>query len=155
MALRILVDVPAEPRVSVGLVRAAVEAALRDSSTDEAEISVALLRDDAIRALNRSWLDHDWVPDVLSFALHEEGETPVGDIYIGLDQAVRQAEEHGVPLNEELARLAVHGTLHVLGRDHPEAEQDRGASAFFERQEALVSDLMRTYGAGRRTREAE
>lgn len=137
------------------LLSEAVEAVLRDSNAEEAEISVTLLDDEPIRTLNRTWLDHDWVPDVLSFALHEKGEAPVGDIYIGLDQAARQAREHEVGLDEELVRLAVHGTLHILGGEHPEAEDERQRSPFFRRQEAIVSRVMRDRGPERHTGEGK
>lgn len=102
--------------------------------------SVTFLEDEPIRALNREWLGHDWVPDVLSFRL-EEGGGLVGDIYVGLDQAARQAAEAGVPGEEELVRLALHGALHVLGFDHPEDEEGRAASEQYRRQEAILREV--------------
>jgi len=102
------------------------------------ELSVTFLADDPIRALNRRYLDHDWVPDVLSFAM----EAPLlGDVYVGIQQAQRQAGEHGVPVNEELVRLAVHGTLHLLGYDHPDEAEGRLASDQYRVQEALVREV--------------
>lgn len=65
----------------------------------------------------------------------------LGDVYIGVEQAERQAESAAVPRDEELVRLAIHGTLHVLGHDHPEGE-GRETSPLFRRQEALVQALM-------------
>jgi probable rRNA maturation factor len=107
---------------------------------------VALLADEPILELNRTWLGHDWVPDVLSFALHDAGEPPVADIYVGVEQAARQARDHGVSLEEELVRLCIHGTLHVLGYDHSEAEARSGGdpetSHLFAAQEALVRKVM-------------
>jgi probable rRNA maturation factor len=72
----------------------------------------------------------------------------LGDIYVGYDQATRQAEEAGVPLPEELARLAIHGTLHVLGHDHPEGPE-RLESAMFRLQEQLVRRVMEDAGEDR------
>ena len=65
----------------------------------------------------------------------------VGDVYVGIEQAGRQAAEHGVPLDEELVRLAVHGTPHVVGHDHPEGPE-RLESPMFVLQERLVRDVM-------------
>jgi probable rRNA maturation factor len=65
----------------------------------------------------------------------------VGDIYVGWDEAARQAEEHGVSFHEELARLAIHGTLHVLGHDHPE-DASRTESPMFRLQERLLAELL-------------
>lgn len=120
----------------------AVRAALEHQGASEGEVSVALLDDPAIQALNRDHLGHDYPTDVLSFALWSEGEPVVGDIYIGVDQALRQASEAGVPPREEIARLAVHGTLHVLGHDHPEAAQDRPTSPMYRLQEAILASVL-------------
>jgi probable rRNA maturation factor len=78
---------------------------------------------------------------VLSFALYEPGEPPVGDVYIGLEQALRQAEEAGIDPREEVARLAVHGSLHVLGHDHPKGV-GRTRSAMWIMQEQIVGRVM-------------
>jgi probable rRNA maturation factor len=109
------------PRAHVRrLMARAGRAALRRDSVRDAEISVTLLDDAEVEAMNREFLSHDGPTDVISFALFDDGEPPVGDIYIGFDQAMRQAGSAGIDTAEELARLAVHGTLHVLGHDHPD-----------------------------------
>jgi probable rRNA maturation factor len=105
------------------------------------EISLTFLDDDAIRRLNREYLDHDRVTDVISFSLPGPDGSLVGDVYVGLDQARRQAKEATVTLEEELVRLAIHGTLHVLGQDHPEGE-DRQESPMFQLQERLVRQVL-------------
>jgi len=77
---------------------------------------------------------------VLSFALHEDGEPPLGDVYLGVAQARRQAAAAGVTEEEELVRLAVHGTLHVLGWDHP-MDESRVRTPMWRRQERYVAGL--------------
>jgi probable rRNA maturation factor len=119
---------------------AAVERTVSAEGRRLREVSVALLGDADIRALNREFLGHDRPTDVIAFALGEADDL-VGDIYLGVDQARRQAEELGVPLAEELVRLAVHGTLHVLGYDHPEGE-DRYDSPMFVVQERILRELL-------------
>lgn len=120
----------------------AVRHVLAREGIDEGEVSLTLLADPAMQDLNRRWLAHDRTTDVLSFALHGEDEPLLGDVYIGWEQAERQSAEHGVPLAEELVRLAVHGTLHLLGHDHPDAADERAVSPFFQRQEALVAECL-------------
>ena len=110
---------------------------------EAAEISLALLGDEEIRELNRRHLAHDSSTDSLSFTLHRAGEAVVGDVYVGVDQAQRQAREEGITEVEELVRLAIHGTLHVLGWDHPEDLGARIDSAMWRRQEGLVCEVMR------------
>jgi probable rRNA maturation factor len=117
----------------------AVERALAARGVTHAEVSLTLFDDADMRALNREHLGHDRPTDVLAFALWEAGDpVVVGDVYLGFDQAVRQAREAGVDTGEELVRLAVHGTLHVTGMDHPEDAGERAGSAMYRLQEALV-----------------
>jgi len=85
--------------------------------------------------------------DVISFALHGPDDPILGDVYLGGAQAARQAEEEGVTLQEELVRLVVHGTLHVLGHDHPQGEE-RLESPMFLLQEELVHQLLGAGAAG-------
>ena len=127
-----------EPLVKAVEVERALRALLNAEGVAEATLSVAYVSDPEIAALNEQFLHHAGPTDVLSFALHGPGEPPHGDIYIGADQALRQATELGVPAHEEWIRLAFHGALHVLGYDHPEGE-DRGGSPMYVRQEELLA----------------
>jgi probable rRNA maturation factor len=123
------------------IVRTAVRAALRDRGHAEAEISVTLLDDEGIRELNREYLERDRVTDVIAFSLFEKGEDPLGDVYIGFEQALRQAKTLKVDPEEELTRLSVHATLHVLGFDHPETDA-RDRSEMWQMQERIVAAIM-------------
>ena len=107
---------------------------------DAGEISVTLLPDDDIRTLNREYLERDYVTDVIAFSLGDD-DTVLGDVYIGFEQARRQAAEFGAEASEELLRLVVHGVLHVLGHDHPDGD-DRVESPMFERQESLLLEIL-------------
>ena len=121
--------------------RSAVSLVLRSAGLSEGEISLTLLDDDSIRDLNRTYLGQDAPTDVISFALHEGDEAVLGDVYVGYEQAAIQAAEAGVSVKEELARLSIHGTLHVLGYDHPNTEA-RFSSEMFLLQESLVQKLL-------------
>jgi probable rRNA maturation factor len=130
--------------------RRAVAATCNGVGVTTAEVSITWLRDDEIAELNQEYLEHTGATDVISFHLYEPGELPVGDIYIGYEQAARQAAAYGCTRADELVRLAVHGTLHVLGFEHPE-DADRTDSAMWLLQEAIVSELTQgTSAAGRR-----
>jgi probable rRNA maturation factor len=124
------------------LLERAVDATLTHEQIAAAAISLTLITDAQIAALNAQYLDHEGPTDVISFPLYEEGEAPVGDIYIGYEQARRQADELSVPLYTELSRLAIHGTLHVLGYDHPE-DGAREHSELWRRQETILLQLLR------------
>lgn len=129
------------PPVDPERVEAAVRHVLRAEGVDAAEISIALVSDDEIAGLNVEYLAHEGPTDVISFHLHDRGEPPLGDVYVGVEQAARQAAGFGASVAEEVLRLAVHGTLHVLGYEHPEGE-DRAGSPMFLRQEALLKEFL-------------
>tara|TARA_B100000378_G_scaffold195208_1_gene158933 strand:- start:110 stop:541 length:432 start_codon:yes stop_codon:yes gene_type:complete len=119
----------------------AVSLVFQSAGLSEGKISLTLLDDDSIRELNRTYLGKDVPTDVISFALHEGDEAVLGDVYVGYEQAAIQAVEAGVSVEEELARLSIHGTLHVLGYDHPDTEA-RFSSEMFVLQESLVQRLL-------------
>lgn len=123
------------------VLRRAIEATLAHEHAADATISLTLLGDREITALNQQYLKHDHPTDVISFPLFGEGQPPVGDIYIGFEQAARQADEHRVPVATELARLAIHGTLHVLGYEHSD-DGDRESTEMWQVQEAILSRVL-------------
>lgn len=90
--------------------------ALLSEKIDIAIISIIFVDDAKILELNKSFLNHDYVTDVITFPLEESGIIE-GEIYISVDTARRQSEEYGVSLTNELQRLAVHGVLHLVGYD--------------------------------------
>jgi probable rRNA maturation factor len=121
-------------------------AAGEEEAPSSAEISVALVDDSSIAVLNQKFLEKEGPTDVLAFSLGDATDV-VGDVYVGFEQASRQAAELGIPLAEELVRLAIHGTLHVLGHDHPEGDE-REDSPMFTLQERLVREAMGTPSVG-------
>ncbi|HET7784330.1 MAG TPA: rRNA maturation RNase YbeY [Myxococcales bacterium] len=84
-------------------------------------LSLALVSDREMRALNLRWRGKDSTTDVLSFPLQERGA--LGDVVISLPAARRQAREGGWPLSVELRRLLAHGLLHCRGYDHQTAKE--------------------------------
>lgn len=120
---------------------------LRAEGVRDALLSVALVSTPRMRALNRKHLERSGTTDVIAFGFERVGrEGPVvGDVYIAPEIARASARVNRVSVREELARLVVHGTLHVLGYDHPE-DDTRTRSAMWQRQERLVARLMRAGG---------
>lgn len=84
------------------------------------DVSIAVVSDRRMRALNRQFRGKDTATDVLSFpATHMPGvSTFLGDIVIAISVATRQAREAGHSVSTELKILALHGLLHLLGYDH-------------------------------------
>jgi probable rRNA maturation factor len=98
----------------------------------DCEVSLTFCGDEYIRELNAKYRNKDSVTDVLSFPLCDfrNGDEPdeelneLGDIVINLERAKLQAEEYGHSLEREVAFLAVHSTLHLLGLDHERSEEE-------------------------------
>ena len=109
---------------------------------EDAEVSILLVGDAAIRRLNRTWRGKDEATDVLSFPQAEGGAGRLlGDVVISLDTAGRVARSEGRRLGAELDRYLAHGLLHLLGHDHARpAEARRMAAA----EDALVGEGMVT-----------
>lgn len=121
----------------------------------EYELSLAITDDLTIQQLNLQYRQQDQPTDVLSFAALESGvpEIPIddsdyveptylGDIIISQTTAVRQAEERGHSLIYELAWLAAHGWLHLLGWDHPD---DASLEMMLKQQDLMLQLISLEY----------
>lgn len=122
--------------LSPSLVRRTVTAVLDGERAGPATISVTFLSSQRMRSLNRRTLGRDRSTDVIAFPLPHRGML-AGDVYICPAMGRRAAQALGIPEREELVRLVVHGTLHVLGYDHP-ASARRTAAPMWRRQERYV-----------------
>jgi len=107
----------------------------------EAALSVCFLGPRAMMRLNAEHKGHDRPTDVIAFALPLPDGSLAGDIYICRWYAAREARARGVPVRDELTRLLVHATLHVLGWDHPEGA-GRTHAPMWARQEQYVRELV-------------
>ena len=101
------------------LLRSRASRVLRALGHARSELSVALVDDERIRELNAEYRGKDRPTDVLSFSMLEgEGAEHrgrlLGDVVIGVETAARQARQRRRGLDEEVARLLIHGTLHLL-----------------------------------------
>lgn len=109
------------------------------------EVDVSLVDDEAIQAINRDYRHIDRVTDVISFAFNDDtselgrisGDVPrlLGEIFIDIPQARRQAKDIGNSEEREFAFLFVHGLLHLLGYDHMTPEDE---AIMFPLQERIL-----------------
>jgi probable rRNA maturation factor len=84
-------------------------------------ISITISNDKEIQKLNKKYLKRDYATDVLSFGVNEiqeDGSLYLGDVIVNKEQASRQAKEYDNDLEHEVAELAAHGVLHLLGVHH-------------------------------------
>ena len=98
-----------------------------ESAPVDADITIVLTDDAHLHELNKEFLGVDAPTDVLSFPASEsdpETGTPyLGDILISIPRATEQAQASGHSVEAEVQLLVVHGTLHLMGHDHAEAEE--------------------------------
>ena len=97
---------------------------------ESGQVEIILAGDRLLRRLNRKFAGKDKNTDVLSFPLREsvdatESVKYLGEIYISIEQAKRQAKEFDTSLSKEMLRLVTHGTLHLLGYDHVKTKEAR------------------------------
>jgi probable rRNA maturation factor len=123
-------SIPLPPETVLYLERAAQETLLEAGGPGAASLSIVVTGDAQMQELNRQYRGIHAPTDVLSFASNEidpdTGESYLGDILISYPRALEQAQAGGHPVADELALLAVHGALHLLGYDHDlPAEKER------------------------------
>lgn len=131
--------------------RARARAYLAALGRADAELSILLVTDRRIRALNREWRAKDEATDVLSFPISEPpGFGPLlGDVVISLDTAARRARQERRAVGAELDRYLAHGLLHLLGYDHErpaDARRMAHKEAELARGEGLVGAAIREGG---------
>lgn len=90
---------------------------LHDAGFRRGELSIAIVDDETMHALNRQYLNHDYPTDVLSFPLECKADWLEGEIIISADTAAREAAEVGWEAGTEMLLYVVHGTLHLIGHD--------------------------------------
>lgn len=98
---------------------------------------IVIVDDEKIREINNAYRSKDEATDVISFAFEEaskinEEQRFLGEIYISIDRAIKQAQDYGHSLKRELCFLTVHGLLHLLGFDHTEEEKRKEMRALEE-----------------------
>ena len=133
--------------------RADARALMAAAELPDCELSLSLVSDRAIRALNRDYRGIDSPTDVLSFSQIEEAgiATPsprivtnspgltLGDVVISIDTALRQARELRITPAARIRRLLIHGLLHLIGYDHERSSAE--ARKMFARERALMDKI--------------
>ncbi len=134
-----------------GIARKSIQKIASDAAglipLENTHVTLVIARDEYIRNMNKKFRGLDEPTDVLSFA---GGDAPFpsagdihgksGEIYVSLDRTSKQADEYGVSLARELARLIVHGMLHLAGFDHEGSRRERVRME--RKEEEILSKLI-------------
>lgn len=110
------------------------------------EISVTFVRSRTIHKINKEYRGIDRPTDVISFAIRDdldddvpEEEKDLGDLFINIDYARRQAREYGHSYQREIGFLFTHGMLHCLGYDHMKPEDEK---VMFALQDQILDPII-------------
>ena len=145
--MSLIIDIEAElpvPAHAEQLLEQAVRQTLLQEGLEIGSVAILLTGDARLRTLNKQFRGMDQATDVLSFPGDDpfnEGvgiQPHLGDIALAVPYAARQAAVAGHTLLEELQLLVVHGTLHLLGFDHSDADEKR---AMWSMQEQVLAQL--------------
>lgn len=135
MTVTIIAQVP-RPGITASRLRRVIEHILRrERAPSRAHLTVLLVSDSRIRALNRRFLGRDHPTDVLAFPA---GGGYLGDVVVSVARARVQARAAGHPAGSEVAFLAAHGTLHLLGYDDT---TPAARASMLRRQRTLLGEV--------------
>lgn len=97
----------------------AVKAWIKETIAQEGyklnELNFIFCSDEYLLRVNQDFLQHDYYTDVITFDNSEELKTILGDIFISIDRVKDNAKQNKASTHDELCRIIIHGTLHLLG----------------------------------------
>lgn len=138
MKINVLVDQEYKGLLTSAWLRnVAGQVLIQEHAKPNVEVGLVITGQEKIRELNLKYLDEDKPTDVLSFPMMEtragedcfvsppDNTLRIGEVIISYPQAKKQAKEHGHRIKKEVAILAIHGMLHLLGFDHDTAANKR------------------------------
>ncbi|MBT3891459.1 MAG: rRNA maturation RNase YbeY [Planctomycetaceae bacterium] len=103
--------------------RAAVLGVVDEAEIGKGEVSLAIVDDETIHALNVQYLQHDYPTDVISFVLEQAAGHLEGEVIVSAEMAATVAQEYGWSTQHELLLYVIHGTLHLVGYDDKDPQK--------------------------------
>jgi len=116
-----------------------IEALIKRIFTHEKQrlsMQLIFVSQEEIHRLNLAYRQIDKPTDVLSFPNDDPKDRSLGDVFISIEQATKQAQDYGHSLDREIGFLAVHGYLHLLGYDHHTKEEE---TVMIQKQEEILA----------------
>ena len=112
------------------------------------DLSVSFIDDKQIRVINRDYRHIDKSTDVISFAMldsqdfvvQDNSDLDLGDIFISVETANKQAKALNQSVNREISFLFIHGLLHLLGYDHQKEEAEK---VMIQLQEEILNEVIK------------
>jgi probable rRNA maturation factor len=114
-----------------------IEKVIRKEKKNAGDLVFIFTNDERIREINKEFLEKDYFTDVISFNLNR-GKIINGEVYVSIDSVRNNSKEYRVRLEEELIRVMIHGTLHLLGYTD---EDEKKKECMFKLQERRVKEF--------------
>ncbi len=108
-------DIDDDLRITHKTVEQLCTSVLTNEGHDSGEVTFIFTDDESLRGLKKEFFDMDVYTDVITFNLEDEGEPLEGEIYISWDRVKDNAQTLKVDVDEELKRMVVHSSLHLVG----------------------------------------
>ena len=135
-------DIDDDLRLSHKIVETLCTSVLISEGHDTAEVTFIFTDDESIRGLKKQFFDMDVYTDVITFNLEDEGEPLEGEIYISWDRVKDNALTLNVDLDEELQRMVVHSSLHLVGYEDGTANAKAEMAKLEEKYLSLNSQAL-------------
>lgn len=120
------------------ILRRWLENAIREENWVPGAINFIICNDEYLFKMNKKYLKKKLLTDILTFPMTEEGNTVSADLYISIDRVRDNSKKYKVQVKKELARVMIHGILHLMGYDdHDEA----GKQKIREKEDLYLTDL--------------
>ncbi|MBL7874817.1 MAG: rRNA maturation RNase YbeY [Cyclobacteriaceae bacterium] len=102
-----------------------IKSVIRINKSELKEISFIFCSDDYLHTINKTFLNHTTLTDIITFDHSEKKGTLEGEIYISIDRVIENAQKFKVSTEDEIRRVMIHGVLHLLGYKDKKSSEKR------------------------------
>lgn len=121
------------------ILRRWLESAIREENGVPGAINFVICNDEFLFKMNKKYLKQKMLTDILTFPMAEDGNTVSADIYISIDRVRDNSKKYRQQVKKELARVMIHGILHLMGYDD---HTEEGKQKMKEKEDLYLKDLV-------------
>lgn len=112
------------PEIDKNALQSTIDILAKQHSKSSIQLTYIIMTDDELLEMNKTFLQHDYYTDIITFDLSEKETDIIGELYISMDRIIDNAEQYKVSRETEYVRVLFHGYLHLLGyKDKTQRDQ--------------------------------